>query len=124
MVDGLAQKAYLKILECVPAWLDASSETELDSVVASLTTWTAINNQDYQLAWHFHCKFCHYIDSNAIDSLDTVPARTYEDETMRNETRALYYGGLTSDAVFFLFYGKPTLVSCSHPPTKDRKALR
>lgn len=106
-----AHKAYLKILETVPAWLDAPSETELDFIVALLTSWTTISNQDYQLSWSFHCKLCHYIKANSVDVLDTVPAQTSQEETKRNEIRFLYYGGLNADAIFHLFYGKPILVS-------------
>jgi hypothetical protein len=79
--------------------------------MASLTAWTAINNHDYQLSWNFHCKACHYVKAKAIDTLDTIPAKTQEEEKMRNDLRFLFYESLSTDAIFRLFYGKPTIVS-------------
>lgn len=109
--DSLTQAAYLKMLEAVPAWLDASTGTDMDGYTAALTTWTALNNLDYQLSWKFHCKSCHFIKDRGIDRLDMVPAKTSQEENKRENTRYLYWQILSMDCLFHLFYGKPTLVS-------------
>ena len=107
----LTHRAYLKVLEAVPAWLEASTDTDMDGHTAALTAWTAINNHDYQLSWKFHCKSCQYLNLKGIDVLDTVPARTFEEEEQRNTLRYLYWHVLSTDTLFRLFYGKPTVVS-------------
>ncbi|KAF2833134.1 hypothetical protein CC86DRAFT_310811 [Ophiobolus disseminans] len=108
--DPVAQGMYLKLLEAVPAWLDSPSDTNMDGYTAALTAWTAINNHDYQLSWRFHCKSCHYIKTKKIDQLDVVPARTFEEEDDRDSLRYLYWHVLSTDTLFRLFYGKPTVV--------------
>ncbi|XPS74883.1 hypothetical protein M3J09_006996 [Ascochyta lentis] len=106
----LAQAAYLKALEHVPAWLDSQTETEMDGYTAAMTSWVAINNLDYQLSWKFHCKSCHYLKSRGIDNLDTTLARTMEEEEKRESTRYLYWHVLSTDCLFRLFYGKPSVL--------------
>jgi hypothetical protein len=108
--DALAQSMYLKVLEAVPAWLDASANTDLDGHTAALTAWTAIVNNDYQLSWKFHCKSCHYIKIRGIDTLDVIPAKTFEEEDKRDSLRYLYWHILSIDALYRLIYGKPTVV--------------
>ena len=109
--DAMSQRAYLKTLEAVPAWLDDPTETDVDGFAAALTSWAAISNSDYQLSWKFHCKSCHSIKSRGIDHLDRVPAKTLEEESRREGTRYLYWFVLSIDCLFRLFYGKPTVVS-------------
>jgi hypothetical protein len=110
--DPVAQGMYLKVLEAVPAWLDAQKDTDMDGHTAALTAWTAINNHDYQLSWKFHCKSCHFVKSRKIDQLDVIPARSFEEEDKRDSLRYLYWHVLGTDTLFRLFYGKPTMV-CS-----------
>lgn len=109
--DPLVQAAYKKVLECVPAWLEASTDTEMDGHTAALTAWTSINNHDFQLSWKFHCKSCHYIKSRGIDQLDVIPGKTFEEESSKDPIRYLYWHVLATDTLFRLFYGKPTVVS-------------
>lgn len=111
--DPVAQGMYLKVLESVPAWLDASGSTDLDGHTAALTAWTAINNHDYQLSWKFHCKSCHYIKTNKIDQIDVIPAKTFEEDNKREGMRYLYWHILCTDTLFRLFFGKPTVVRSS-----------
>jgi hypothetical protein len=114
--DPIAQRAYLKALESVPKWLDDSTETDMDAITAALTSWTAISNSDYQLSWKFHCKSSHSIQSRGMDQIDRVPARTLEEESRREGTRYLYWLVLSTDCLFRLFYGKPTVVSIATTP--------
>ncbi|KAF1841025.1 uncharacterized protein K460DRAFT_371020 [Cucurbitaria berberidis CBS 394.84] len=114
----LVRAAYMKVLEAVPAWLEASNETNMDGHTAALTSWTAMNNQDYQLSWKFHCKSCHYVKMKGIDQLDTVPSKTFEEEGGRDVLRFLYWHVLSTDTLFRMFYGKPTVVRWS--PNKVR----
>lgn len=107
----LVQAAYMKVLEAVPAWLEASTNTSMDGLTAALTSWTAINNQDYQLSWKFHCKSYHFIKLAGIDQLDIIPAKTFEEESERDVLRFLYWHILSTDTLFRMFYGKPTVVS-------------
>lgn len=109
--DTLTNQAYLKVLEGVPAWLDASTNTVLDGQTAALTAWTAINNHDYQLSWKFHCKSCQFLKLKGIDQLDVRPAQTWEEEDKRDSYRFLYWHILSTDTLFRLFYKKPTVVS-------------
>jgi hypothetical protein len=44
--DPVGQGMYLKVLEAIPAWLEASGDTDLDGHTAALTVWTAITNHD------------------------------------------------------------------------------
>jgi hypothetical protein len=120
--DAVAQGMYLKVLEAVPAWLDAPGDTEMDGYIAALMAWTAINNHDYNLSWKFHCKSCHYIKTKKFDQLDVVPARTFEEEEKKDEQRYLYWHILSTDTIFRLFHGKPTVVgSCN--TTRHNNAL-
>ena len=121
----LVQAAYMKVLEAVPAWLESSTQTEVDGHTAALTAWTAINNQDYQLSWKFHCKSCQFIKVKGIDQLDTVPAKTFEEESERDTLRFLYWQIISTDIMFRLFYGKPTVVSAHcHGVIVSFKSLR
>jgi len=107
----VVRTAYLKLLEAVPAWLDAPSGRSMDAFTAALTTWTALTNHDYQLSWRFHCKSCHHIKTEGIDNLDITPAKSFEEETNRNDLRYLYWHILCTDLTFRLFYARPTVVS-------------
>jgi hypothetical protein len=109
--DAQAQGMYLKILEAVPAWLESSIVTEMDGHTAALTAWTATSNHDYQLSWKFHCKSCHYVKTKKIDQVDLFPPKTFEEEDKKEGDRYLYWHVLSTDQLFRLFYGKPTVVS-------------
>ncbi|EAT85836.2 hypothetical protein SNOG_07185 [Parastagonospora nodorum SN15] len=109
--DAQAQGMYLKILEAVPAWLESNIVTEMDGHTAALTAWTATSNHDYQLSWKFHCKSCHYVKTRKIDQVDLVPAKTFEEEDKKEGARYLYWHVLSTDMLFRLFYGKPTVVT-------------
>ncbi|KFX87316.1 hypothetical protein V490_08349 [Pseudogymnoascus sp. VKM F-3557] len=108
--DTVAQSMYLKVLESVPAWLNAPADTDMDGHTAALTAWTAIVNNDYELSWKFHCKACHYIKAREIDLLDVIPAKTFDEEDKRNTQRFLYWHILSIDALYRLIYGRPTVV--------------
>jgi hypothetical protein len=112
--DAVAQGMYLKVLEAVPAWLDTPGDKEIDGYTAALMTWTAINNHDYKLSWKFYCKACHYIKIRKFDQLDVIPARDFGEEEKRDEQRYLYWHILSTDTIFRLFHGKPTVV-CQRP---------
>ena len=89
--DPLVHASYLKILDTVPAWLKSQSLPDVDGHTAALSGWAAVNNHDHQLAWMFHCKSCQFIKTKAIDQIDVVPAKTYDEENKRNEFRYLYW---------------------------------
>ncbi|CAI6336235.1 unnamed protein product [Periconia digitata] len=108
--DQRVQAAYFKVLEAVPAWLEAPPESPLNGFTAALTTWTTLTNHDYQLAWKFHCKACQHIKLGKVDSIDAIPAKTFKDESDRNDGRFLYWHILCTDLTFRLFFGKPTVV--------------
>lgn len=112
--EGSSTRAiYLRILEAVPAWLDCPKLTEFDGHIAALTSWTAVTSHDYQLSWKFHCKACQFVKIKKIDQLDALPARTQEEEDKRDIYRYLYWQILSTDMIFRLFYGKPSVVSGS-----------
>jgi hypothetical protein len=108
---AMTQAAYLKALEHVPAWLEGSTETDMDVYTAALISWTAITNLDYQLAWRFHLKACYTLKSKGIDVLDVSPASTFEDEEKKDAPRYIFWHILSMDCLFRLFWGKPTTVS-------------
>jgi hypothetical protein len=117
--DAVAHGMYLKVLEALPAWLDTPGDKEIDGYAAALMTWTAINNHDYKLSWKFHCKACHYIKIRRFDQLDVAPARDFGEEEKRDDQRYLYWHVLSTDTVFRLFHGKPTVV-CQRPEVHRR----
>ncbi|KFY44994.1 hypothetical protein V494_01202 [Pseudogymnoascus sp. VKM F-4513 (FW-928)] len=108
--DTVAHNMYLKVLEAVPAWLDAPGDTEMDGHIAALTAWTAIFNNDHKLSWKFHCKSCHFIKARKIDMLDATPAKSFEEEDKRDCQRFLFWHVLSMDALYRLVYGRPTVV--------------
>ncbi|KAI0606097.1 Fungal-trans domain-containing protein [Pyrenophora tritici-repentis] len=110
---SLTTKAYMKVLESVPAWLEDTDMTDLDGNTAALTAWTAINNHDYQLAWKFHCKSIFYLRARGIDQLDVTPTRSFEEEAERVAHRYLYWHILSIDMMFQLFFGKPAMMRWS-----------
>ncbi|KAH7080572.1 hypothetical protein BKA63DRAFT_591170 [Paraphoma chrysanthemicola] len=122
--DAMAQGMYVKILEAIPAWLESPGDTDLDGHTAALTAWTAITNHDYQLSWKFHCKSCQYIKMRKIDQLDVVPAKTFEEEDQRDTFRYLYWQVLSTDLLFRLFYGKPTVVRWSAQKIRPPNVFR
>ncbi|KAG9186952.1 hypothetical protein G6011_10060 [Alternaria panax] len=115
------KKAYMKVLESVPAWLESPNDTSMDVHTAALSAWTAMTCHDYQLAWKFHCKSCQHIKSNGIDQLDVVPAKSFEEENKRDAGRYTYWYILSIDTLFRLFYGKPTVLQ--YVPNKVRPPL-
>ncbi|KAH6615047.1 hypothetical protein C7974DRAFT_57842 [Boeremia exigua] len=108
--DTLTQTAYLKALEHVPAWLEAPTGTSMDGYTAALSAWVAINNLDYQLSWKFHLKSCHYLKSKGIDNLDATPANSIKEEEEREPLRYLFWQVLSTDCLFRLFWGRPTVL--------------
>ncbi|PVI00138.1 hypothetical protein DM02DRAFT_563555 [Periconia macrospinosa] len=108
--DPLIQATYIKVLDAVPEWLETSPESPLNGMTAALTTWTTLVNHDYQLAWKFHCKACQHIKLRRIDSIDTIPAKTFKEENEKNEWRFLYWHVMCTDLTFRLFFGKPTVI--------------
>ncbi|KAL1791849.1 hypothetical protein ACET3X_009600 [Alternaria dauci] len=119
--EDRTKKAYMKVLESVPAWLESSNDTSLDVHAAALSAWTALTCHDYQLAWKFHCKSCQHIKSNRIDQLDVVPAKSFEEESRKDIERFTYWYILSIDTFFRLFYGKPTVLQ--YVPNKVRPPL-
>lgn len=129
-----ARVAYYKFLEAVPAWLSADSSSELDGHCAALTTFTALHNFDYQLAYKFHARACHFLRVKGVDRLDAIPIRSNEEEDRRQSLRYLYWLCLQTDLLFRLLLDKPpmirwkvgrvkppTLFSTSHmAPTADQ----
>ncbi|KAF2856144.1 hypothetical protein T440DRAFT_99182 [Plenodomus tracheiphilus IPT5] len=122
--DTVTGKAYMKVLDSIPAWLDASTDSMLDGHTAALTTWTCMNNHDYQLSWKFHCKSCQFLKNKGIDELDTVPAKTSDEEDRRDGLRFLYWHVLSTDSLFRLFYGKPTVLRWSPNKVRPPALLR
>jgi hypothetical protein len=114
-------KAYMKVLESVPAWLESPNDTIVDIHTAALSAWTAMTSHDYQLAWKFHCKSCQHIKSTGIDQLDVVPAKSFEEESKRDTERFTYWYILSIDTFFRLFYGKPTVLR--YVPNRVRPPL-
>ncbi|KAL6155517.1 hypothetical protein ACJQWK_05167 [Exserohilum turcicum] len=106
----LTVKAYLKVLESVPAWLESPRQTNMDGLTATLTAWTSNTMHDYQLAWKFHCKSCQYIISKGMDQIDATPARSFAEEEERDPARYLYWHALCTDVLLRLVYGKPKVL--------------
>ena len=122
--NALTKKAYMKVLESVPAWLEDSNGTKLDGHIAALTAWTAINNHDYQLSWKFHCKSISYIQARGIDQLDVTPTKSFEEEAERDAHRNLYWHVLSTDILFRLFYGKPAVIRWSPDKVRSPNLFR
>lgn len=101
---AMTKAAYLKALEHTPAWLEGSTETDMDGYTAALTAWTAINNLDYQLSWKFHLKACYNLKSKGIDVLDVSPASTFEEEEKRDAKRFLFWHGTSAWICMLLHY--------------------
>jgi len=106
----LAAKAYMKVLESVPAWLESTTEAIADGPIAAMTSWTAIIMHDYELSWKFHCKSYQHIKSQGINQIDATPARDFAEESQRDTYRYFYWHVMSVDVLFRLFYGKPTVV--------------
>lgn len=109
-VDPLVRAAYLKAIEAVPAWLDAPGGSNMDGHTASLSSWTALANFDYQLSWKFHLKSCQHIKQKGLDHIDVIPAKTFDEDNKRDQYRYLYWHVLSTDSFYRLFYGKSTVV--------------
>ncbi|KAA8625322.1 Zn-clus domain containing protein [Pyrenophora tritici-repentis] len=106
----LAAKAYMKVLESVPAWLESTTEANADGPTAAMTSWTTIIMHDYELSWKFHCKSYQHIKSQGINQIDATPAKNFAEESQRNSFRLFYWHVMSVDVLFRLFYGKPTVV--------------
>ncbi|KAI8936434.1 hypothetical protein NX059_006841 [Plenodomus lindquistii] len=122
--DVVTGKAYMRVLDTVPAWLGAATNSVLDGHTAALIAWTCINNHDYQLSWKFHCKSCQFLKMKGIDKLDTLPAQTFEEENQRDSLRFLYWHVLSTDSLFRLFYDKPTVMRWSPNKVRPPALLR
>ncbi|KAF2008614.1 hypothetical protein BU24DRAFT_429207 [Aaosphaeria arxii CBS 175.79] len=120
-VQEQAQAAYYKCLEAVPQWLHVARGSIPDVFTACFTTWLAINNFDYQLAWKFHCQSCQFVTAAGIHRLDMLPAQSHEEEDQRNALRCIYWHVLQTDFLFRMSYGKPSALPRStdtvNPPS-------
>lgn len=117
----MTTKAYMKMLESVPAWLESPTETSLDAHTAALSSWTSTTMHDYELSWKFHCKLSRYLISKGIDQVDSTPAKTFAEEDDRDTQRYVYWHTLCMDISFCLFYGKPRVIRWE--PNKVRPPL-
>ncbi|KAL5314041.1 hypothetical protein ACEPPN_018465 [Leptodophora sp. 'Broadleaf-Isolate-01'] len=111
--NTFSEDAYLTMLEVVPAWLDASTDTLADVHTATMMVWAALSMLDYQLAWKFHCKACSYIKLSGIDHLDILPPKTIEEQSKRADLRILHWHILSADILFRVLLGKPSILRWS-----------
>ncbi|KAL4999799.1 hypothetical protein BDV10DRAFT_163883 [Aspergillus recurvatus] len=114
----LAIKMYYTCLQSVPKWLESAEGTRLDILASALTTWLAINNFDYHLAWQFHREACRFGSLLGIHDVDSTPLGTPQDEVDKEVKRRLHWYLVEIDFLFRLWYGKPKALRCS--PTQVR----
>ncbi|RDW68706.1 fungal specific transcription factor domain-containing protein [Aspergillus mulundensis] len=113
-----ASKTYYTCLQSVPKWLESAEGTKLDILAAALTTWLAINNFDYHLAWQFHREACRFGDLLDIHSVDFSPLGTPQEEADKEVKRRLHWYLVEIDFLFRLWYDKPRALRCD--PTQVR----
>ncbi|KAL5044363.1 hypothetical protein BDW71DRAFT_209366 [Aspergillus fruticulosus] len=114
----LATKTYYTCLQSVPKWLESAEGTQLDILASAFTTWLAINNFDYHLAWQFHREACRFGSLLGIHDVDTTPLGTPQEEADKEVKRRLHWYLVEIDFLFRLWYDKPKALRCS--PTQVR----
>ncbi|KAL4902001.1 hypothetical protein BDW74DRAFT_181158 [Aspergillus multicolor] len=113
-----AIKTYYTCLQSVPKWLESAEGTQLDILAAALTTWLAINNFDYHLAWQFHREACRFGDLLDIHGVDFRPPGTPQEEADKEVKRRVHWYLVEIDFLFRLWYDKPKALRCD--PTQVR----
>ncbi|KAL6230686.1 hypothetical protein BDW75DRAFT_60033 [Aspergillus navahoensis] len=114
----LAIKTYYTCLQSVPKWLESAEGTQLDILASAFTTWLAINNFDYHLAWQFHREACRFGSQLGIHDVDSTPLGTAQEEADKEVKRRLHWYLVEIDFLFRLWYDKPKALRCS--PTQVR----
>jgi hypothetical protein len=114
----LAIKTYYACLQSVPKWLESAEGTKLDILAGAFTTWLAINNFDYHLAWQFHREACRRASLLGIHDVESTPPGTSQEEAEKDVKRRLHWYLVEMDFLFRLWYDKPKALQCS--PTQVR----
>ncbi|CBF80352.1 uncharacterized protein ANIA_08345 [Aspergillus nidulans FGSC A4] len=109
----LATKTYYACLQSVPKWLESAEGTLLDILAGAFTTWLAINNFDYHLAWQFHREACRRASLLGIHDVESTPPGTAQEEAERDVKRRLHWYLVEMDFLFRLWYDKPKALQCS-----------
>ncbi|KAL4745758.1 hypothetical protein BDW72DRAFT_198349 [Aspergillus terricola var. indicus] len=114
----LATKTYYACLQSVPRWVESAEGTQLDILAGAFTTWLAINNFDYHLAWQFHCETCRLANRLGIHDVETAPLSTPQEEADKEVKRRLHWYLVEMDFLFRLLYDKPKALQCSPTQVK------
>ncbi|KAL4738350.1 hypothetical protein BDV11DRAFT_189766 [Aspergillus similis] len=109
----LAIKTYYACLQSVPKWLESAEGTQLDILAGAFTTWLAINNFDYHLAWQFHREACRRANLLGIHDVESTPPGTSQEEADKEVKRRLHWYLVEVDFLFRLWYDKPKALQCS-----------
>lgn len=86
----------------------------MDLVAACLTTWSAVQNFDYDLAWEMHRLTCEFVKTLKIHLLDhpDSPAQEASDEEYRDKQRTGFWVTLVVVDLFFqLCLDRPSCIS-------------
>ncbi|CAI7678479.1 unnamed protein product [Penicillium manginii] len=103
-----AAGTYIKCLQSVPSWLSSAQGSQMDLMAASLTSWTAIDNFDYHLAWKFHSEACRFSEILGIQDVETSNSDLAEDDPEKNDKRRLHWHLVMTDCLYRLWYDKPS----------------
>ncbi|CAI7611529.1 unnamed protein product [Penicillium pancosmium] len=106
-----AASTYYKCLQSVPSWLSSAQGSQMDLIAASLTSWTAIDNFDYHLAWKFHSEACRFSDLLGIQDVETPDSDLADVDAKINDKRRIYWHLVTTDCLYMLWYDKPSALN-------------
>jgi hypothetical protein len=114
---------YLQCLRCISLWRErpTSTSTLMDLIAGGISTWSALQNLDYELAWILHRKTCStakalgllHLDQQASQlPLPSLPTPAHLDaRTFRNQLRWGFWTLVLSDLFFRLLFSRPSCIS-------------
>jgi hypothetical protein len=113
-----AWQSYLQCLRSVKEWRHHVRATTMDLVAGGITTWTAIQNFDYDFAWESHIKTCEIARTLDVHRLDVTSSSTSTtlDEDYRNKLRWGFWTLVVVDLFFQLLFDKPSCISAEASP--------
>lgn len=112
--QNTARTSYLQCLRFLEHWQETATGTTMDLIAASLTTWTAIQNFDYDLAWEMHSLTCGFVKSMDLHLLDSArtPSQEATGEEYRNKQRLGFWVTLVVVDIYFqLCLDRPSCIS-------------
>jgi hypothetical protein len=122
-VTTAAWDEYLHCLRSISLWWEKPSNTStlMDLIAGGISSWSALQNLDYELAWNLHRRTCRIAKALGLLHLDQQPSQAalpslptpphLGASTFRNQLRWGFWTLVISDLLFRLLFNRPSCIS-------------